>query len=123
MGMFDRDRSSGTLGPYHSNVKPQQDMMKAYSAQQNQLRAQQQALKTLQGGTGSSGGSSGSVDLSGVLGGGSTGSQDKSLLQPPREIPSTQRNPAGFYQYLHYYPQHSLTRRPVPNFSPTGGRR
>ena len=122
MGMFDRNRTSGTLGPYLSNVRPQQDMMKAYAAQSSQIQAQQRVLQSLQSGTGSSGGSSGSMDLSGVLGG-SSGSQNKELLQPPREIPSTQRNPAGYYQYLHYYPQHSLPRRPVPYFSSSGGRR
>jgi hypothetical protein len=121
MGMFDRNRGAGSLGPYLSNVRPQQDMRKAYAAQASQLQSQQQALKSLQGGGG--GGGSSPMDLSGVMGGGSAGTQDKTLLQPPREIPSTQRSPAGFYQYLHYYPSNSLPRRPVPYYSTSGGRR
>ena len=111
MGMMDRNRGSSTLGPYLSNVKPQQDMMKAYAGQQSQLQTQQQALQSLQGGRPGSGG----VSLGG--GGGPSGQDNKFILNPPREIPSA-KSPAGFNQYLHYYPPGSLPRRPAPYFSP-----
>ena len=119
MGMFERPRS--TLGNYLSNVRPQQDMLKAYAAQQSQLYVQQKALQSL--GQGSSGGSTGVRDLVGKTGGGGETVDFPSVLAPPREIPSVQRNPAGFNQYLHYYPPNAMPRRPVPNFSSTGRRR
>ena len=122
MGMFDRNRGPGSISNYHHNVKPQQDMMRAYAAQANQLQSQQQALQTLQSGMGSGGGGGGSGigsrDLAGVA-----VATDDMLLAPPREIPRMQRNPAGFNQYLHYYPPGSLPRQPVPNFSQAGRRR
>jgi uncharacterized membrane protein YgcG len=124
MGMVDRSREPGMLDNYNRLVKPQQDMLKAYVAQENQLKAQQRALQSMQSGSGSSGGgTTGSRDLSGSgsSGGGIAGGNI--LLHPPREIPSAQRNPAGFYQYLHYYPANGLPRQPVPNFSSVGRRR
>ena len=129
MGMFDRDRSPGTISNYHHNVKPQQDMRRAYAAQASQIQSQQRALQAMLGsGGGSSSNSSSdgttSRDLTGAIGGASSGGSGVTeLLSPPREIPSMQRNPAGFNQYLHYYPPGSMQRRPVPNFSATGGRR
>jgi hypothetical protein len=120
MGMMDRNRDAGTLDNYNRLVKPQQDMMRAYAAQENQLRAQQRALQAMQGGGVSGGSGTGARDLSasgsGIVGG-------KLLLAPPREIPSMQRNPAGFDQYLHYYPANAFPRKPVPNFSSAGRRR
>jgi hypothetical protein len=117
LGMLDKSRNPGQLDPYLRNVRPQQDMMKAYAAQASQIQNQQRALQALQ----DSGGGAGSNARS--LAGGAaapTSSQGNTLLQPPREIPSTQRNPAGYYQYLHYYPPNSLLRRPVPNYSQAG---
>ena len=124
MGMLDRDRSPGSLDNYNRVVKPQQDMMKAYAAQQSQMQSQQKALQALQNGSGGGNGGSGTGarDLAGATAA-SPGAAGNMLLSPPREIPSTQRNPAGFNQYLHYYPQNSLPRRPVPNFSQVGRRR
>ena len=110
MGMMDRSRGTGPLGNYLSNVKPQQDMMKAYAGQQSQLQTQQQTLQSLQGRPGG-GGAAGNLG-----GGGPSGQDNKSVLNPPREIPSSM-NPAGFNQYLHYYPPGSLPRRPAPYFS------
>ena len=127
MGMFDRTRGPGSISPYHQNVRPQQDAMRAYAAQANQLQSQQQALRALQsggmtGGSSSGGGSGiGPRDLAGMSG--VAVAADDMLLAPPREIPSMQRNPAGFNQYLHYYPPHSLPRKTAPYFSPTGRRR
>ena len=122
MGMFDRNRNPSSISNYHQYVKPQQDMMKAYAAQASQLQSQQQALQALQSSGGYGGGSGGARDMTGASvspnGGGSDGKN--MLLLAPREIPSTQRNPAGFNQYLHYYPSGSLPRQPVPNFSATG---
>ena len=118
MGMFDQQRSP--LGNYLSNVKPQQDMMRAYATQQSQMQAQQRALQAL--GSGSSGGGSGSRDLATISGGGG-GAGFPTVLAPPREIPSVQRNPAGFNQYLHYYPPNAMPQRQVPNFSSAGRRR
>lgn len=123
MGMFDRSRGPGTLDNYNRNVRPQQDMMKAYANQASQIQAQQQVLQALQAQSGgSSGGGMGARDLTGTTGGGSSPTRDI-VLAPPQEIPSAQRNPAGFNQYLHYYPQGSMPRRPVPNFSSPGQRR
>ena len=120
MGMFDRTRYPGSISPYHQNVKPQQDMMRAYAAQSSLLQSQQQALRTLQSSSGGGGVGSGinprDLTDTGIAG---TGAPTKDmLLAPPREIPSMQRNPAGFNQYLHYYPPGSLPHQPVPNFSP-----
>ena len=125
MGMFDRNRNPSSISNYHQYVKPQQDMMRAYAAQASQLQNQQQALQALQSSGGLGGDSGGARDMTGASispsGGGSDGRN--MLLSAPREIPSTQRNPAGFNQYLHYYPSGSLPRQPVPNFSTTGRRR
>jgi len=123
MGMFDRSRNTSGIDNYNRVVRPHQDMLKAYAAQESQLQAQQQALRVLQQG-GDGYGSSGGVgvrDLAGVPSGSSSGGS--MLLSAPRELPRTQRNPAGFNQYLHYYPPGSLPRQPVPNFSSTGRRR
>lgn len=114
MGMMDRSRGTGALGSYLSNVKPQQDMMRAYASQQGQLRAQQQALQVLRQSNQS--GSSSASPLSAGGGAGLPSGDDKKVLNPPREIPSSQ-NPASFNQYLHYYPPGSLPRRQVPYFS------
>jgi len=117
--MFDRPNNP-TLGNYLGNVRPQQDLMRAYAAQAGQLQAQQRAIQAMQAQGGGLGGT-GTRDLAaGSLGGGSS---TPDVLAPPRELPRVQRNPAGFYQYLHYYPSHGMPRRPVPNFSSTGGRR
>ena len=129
MGMFDRDRNGAFGNPYLDVVKPQQNMQKAYSAQASQLQAQQRALQAMQGG--GSGGLSGSGDGTGARnlmstsssGGTPSSAPSNLLLAPPREIPSTQRNPAVFNQYLHYYTPYALPRQPVPNFSSTGRRR
>ena len=110
--------SNRALGTYLGDVKPKQDMLKAYAAQARQIQSQQQALQAMQN-NGSSGGSSGARDL---VGGGAAMGSNNPLLAPPREIPTVQRNPAGFYQYLHYYPAQGLPRQPVPNFSSTGRR-
>jgi len=126
MQMLNR-REHGQVDNYNRLVKPQQDLMKAYAAQQSQLQAQQQALKAMQsspsGGSGSGTGSRDILSPGGGSSGGSSGATNNLLLSPPREIPSTQRSPATFTQYLHYYPPQSMVRRPVPYFSPTGGRR
>ena len=122
LGMMDRSRSPGGLDNYNRNVRPQQDALRAYAAQQSQNAAMARELQSLQGGggAGESGSGVGPRDFTG--GGGAPGAGGNMLLAPPREIPSTQRNPAGFYQYLHYYPTGALPRRPVPNFSQTGRR-
>ena len=119
MGMMDRTRSPSGLDNYNRNVRPQQDLMRAYAAQQSQNAAMARELQSLQGG--GAGGSGGGVGPRDLTGGGASGARTD-LLMPPKEIPSTQRNPAGFYQYLHYYPTGALPRRPVPNFSQTGRR-
>ena len=117
LGMMDRNRSPGQLDPYNRNVRPQQDYMKALAAQQSQIQALQQQTTLGDG----SGASASARDL--MVGGGSPSKAGKSMvLSAPREIPSTQNKPAGFNQYLHYYPPGSLPRRPVPYFSPAGRR-
>jgi len=120
LGMMDRGRGPGQLDPYNRVVKPQQDLMKAYATQTRQLQSQQQALQALQ--SGSSGGSAGPRDLAAAGFGPPSGVSKDMLLNPPRELPSTQRNPAGFNQYLHYYPASSLPRRTVPYYSQVGRR-
>ena len=120
MGMLDRSRTPGSLDNYNRNVRPQQDALRAYATQQSQNAAMARELQSLQGG--GAGGSGGGVGPRDFAGGGSPGAGGNMLLAPPREIPSTQRNPAGFYQYLHYYPPGSLPRRPVPNYSAAGRR-
>jgi len=117
LGMQDRNRSPGQLDPYNRVVKPQQDMMRTLAAQSGQMQSQQQALQLLQGGSGGSTGTN--VLLAGV--GESQALSKDMLLQPPREIPSKQ-NPAGFNQYLHYYPPRSLPNRQAPYFSQVGRR-
>ena len=121
MGMMDRTRGPGMLDNYTRNVRPQQNALRAYAAQQSQQAQMQRELQSLQGG-GAGGGANGGTGPRDFAGGLQAGSKDM-VLQPPREIPSTQRNPAGFYQYLHYYPSGAMPRRPVPNYSTVGGRR
>jgi len=119
MGMFERPQNP-TLGNFLGTVRPQQNMMRAATVHAGQLHAQQQALRALQ----MEGGATGARTLAGGTAaptGGAAAARD--VLAPPRELPRTQRNPAGFNQYLHYYPAHSMPRRPVPNFSATGRRR
>ena len=121
MHMFDRQDSP--LGNYLGTVRPQQDLMRAHAAQSQQIQAQQRALQALQSGGGNDGGA-GTRNLA-AGGGGAAGSGASSaagMLSPPREVPRANRNPAGFNQYLHYYPPGSMPRQPVPNFSPTGRR-
>lgn len=120
LGMSNRNRASAVLGPYLGVVKPQQDLIKAYAAQSGQIQSQQQALRDLQGGN--SGGSFGVMDFS-AANDEQSDANKKMILAPPQEIPKSQRNPAAFNQYLHYYPPNSLLRYPVPYFSPTGRRR
>jgi|GEM_PF-2074540 len=122
MHMFDRP-ANPTLGNFLGNVRPQQDLMRAHAVQANQLRAQQQALQAFQtqGGLGSGDGGVGARNLVGTAPGGGLSALD--VLDPPREIPRVQRGAAGFNQYMHYYPSHSLPRKPVPNFSSAGRRR
>ena len=128
MGMFDRPNNPA-LGSYLGNVRPQQNMQKAYSAQMSQIQAQQQALQALSRSSTTAGGTTardlvgGSTGTSAGLGaaGGATNARD--TLAPPREVPRVNQNPAGFNQYLHYYPQRSMPRQPVPNYSVTGRRR
>ena len=124
MGMFDRPRSD--LGSYLSNVRPQQDMMRSSASQANMIQSQQRALQSLL--QTPSAGTGGSADR--ILAGASPpataggGAMDaRSVLAPPRELPRAQRSPAGFNQYLHYYPPSAMQRKPVPNFSSTGRRR
>ena len=125
MGMFDAPR--GELGNYHTVVRPHQDLLRAQQAQTRQLRAQQQALQALQSGPAMGGGHGGPtaaarhLGLGGAAGGGGAAGMSSVgvvPLMPPREIPRTQRSPAGFNQYLHYYPPRSMPRHPVPSFSP-----
>jgi len=124
MRMLDRSRDGSGMDNYNRLVKPQMDLMRAHADQQNQLQAQQQALRAMQnsgnaGNVGSGGTNTRTLVTSGS---GPSGASNNNLLAPPREIPRMQ-NPAGFNQYLHYYPPHAMPRRPVPQFSPTGGRR
>jgi len=123
MGMFERPHNP-TLGNYLGTVRPQQNLMRATSAHANQLQAQQLALQALQMQGGGFGGGTGIRALADAAGLAPTGGAltPRDVLAPPREIPSIQRHPAGFNQYLHFYPSHSMPRRPVPNFS-TPGRR
>ena len=125
MQMLDRSRSPGQIDNYNRLVKPQQDLMKAYADQQRQLQMQQQMLKSMQSsGSGSNIGSGGANtrNLLAPDGGRPSSAANNMVLAPPREIPS-QTYPAGFCQYLHYYPPQAMPRRPVPQFSPTGGGR
>jgi hypothetical protein len=120
MGMFDRPRSE--LGNYLGNVRPQQNLMRAAASHANQLQSQQRALQAMQQSQGLGGaGTRNLMEGAAAPPGGASSMRD--VLPPPREIPRAQRHPAGFNQYLHYYPAHSLPRRPVPNFSPAGSRR
>ena len=126
LDMFNNPGASSMTDGYLRIVKPQQDMMKASAAQARQiqlLQAQQNALQA-PGGGGASGSSmamgAGALGLTGSPG---SASSARNVLAPPQELPSTQRNPAGFQQYLHYYPAYSMPRKPVPNFSATGQRR
>ena len=102
--MSDRP-SNPTLGNYLGNVKPQQDLAKVTAAQAQQIQSQQRALQALQlqGNTGG-GGSGGTGSRNLVAGTTPTGgaANMRDVLAPPREIPSVQRNPAGFNKYLHY---------------------
>ena len=120
MQMFDRPNNP-MLGNYLGNVRPQQDMMKAYAAQANQIQSQQRALQALQAPGGSSE-TMGTRNLSSATAPTGGTSSMQAVLEPPRTIPSVQ-SPAGFNQYMHYYPPNSMPRRPVPNFSSTGRRR
>lgn len=125
LGLLDRSRDASGLDNYNRLVKPRQQMLRNYANQASQIQAQQRALRSLQSNTGvSSGGSAmGSRDLLNAASSGITdGSGKNMLLSAPREIPSSQA-PAGFNQYLHYYPSGGLIRQPVPNFSSTGRRR
>ena len=129
LGLTDRNRSGAFGNPYLDVVRPQLERQQAFAAQANQIQAQQRALQAMQGaasgGVDGTGGNTGTRDLMGTGGRASApgGATNNMLLAPPREIPSTQRNPAGFNQYLHYYPSHAMQRQPVPNFSSTGRRR
>jgi len=127
MGMFDRPNNPA-LGNYLGNVRPQQQMMKSSATQASQIQSQQRALQSLLqapaggGAPGTGGGSQNLARASAVAPPG--GAADaRQVLAPPREVPRAQRNPAGFDQYLHYYPQYSMQRKPVPNYSTTGRRR
>ena len=117
MGMFDRPLNP-TFGNYLGNVRPRQELQRTQAAQTSQLQTQQRALQALQQGGGAA--STSARDLVGgavAPAGGATSLRD--VLAPPRERPSMQ-SPAGFNQYLHYYPPGSMPRRPVPNFSTQG---
>jgi len=125
--MADRPRSD--LGNYLGVVKPQQNLMKSSASQSNQIQQQQRALQELLRAPASSGTGIGSSarnlgSATGNITGGATptgGAPDvHNVLAPPREIPKAQKNPAGFNQYLHYYPQYAMPRRPVPDFSSIG---
>ena len=118
MHMFDRQDSA--LGNYLGSVKPHQDLLRAQAAQAQQIQSQQRALQALQSG-GATGGA-GPRDLMVGGAGSAASSAGGTVLLPPREIPRANRNPAGFNQYLHYYPPGTLPRQPVPNFSATGRR-
>ena len=122
------DRPRGDLGNYLGVVKPQQNLMKSSASQSSQIQQQQRALQELLrpsdagSGTGTSARNLGGA--AGNIAGGATptgGAPDaRNVLAPPREIPRAQKNPAGFNQYLHYYPPYAMSRRPVPNFSSSG---
>ena len=127
LGMFDLP-SNPTLGNYLGNVRPQQNLMRSSASQASQIQSQQRALQELlrTPATGSGGVPSGERNLGSATSiasttGGAASARD--VLAPPREIPRMQKNPAGFDQYLHYYPMYSMQRKPVPNFSSTGRRR
>jgi hypothetical protein len=122
MQMMDRSRTPGQLDNYNRFIRPQQEMMREYAAQASQLQSQQQALQALQNAAGGGTGSGSGVRDLAAPSGSSSGAGGTLLLSPPREIPRAQRNPAGFNQYLHYYPAASMPRKPVPNFSATGRR-
>ena len=125
MGMFDRPNNP-TLGNYLGNVRPQQEMMRSSATQANQMRQQQQALQSLMqapSGGGAPGMGSGAQNLAGASAPPGGAADVRQVMAPPREIPRAQRNPAGFNQYLHYYPPYAMQRKPVPNFSATGQRR
>lgn len=121
--MMDRSRNTSGLDNYNRLVKPRQEMLRSYADQASQIQLQQQALRSMQSGTG--GGSTGLPNSVGLtVGGAAEGGAPTNgmLLSAPREIPSS-RSPAGFNQYLHYYPAGGLPRQPVPNFSTAGQRR
>jgi len=126
LDMFNNPGATSMSDSYLRTVKPQQEMMKAFAAQASQLQTQERALRAMQAPNGGGSGTppamnAGALGLSG--GAASGGSTERNVLSPPRELPSTQRNPAGFQQYLHYYPAYGLPRKPVPNYSVTGRRR
>ncbi|MDR0520539.1 MAG: hypothetical protein LBH00_01660 [Planctomycetaceae bacterium] len=121
MRMFDRDQPTGGLGNYLGSVKPHMDSMRESAAQANRLKALQQATAAMAAGGGGTGmqnliGDAGAQNLTGRAGAGLD--PNRTLLQPPRETPSS--SSAAYYnQHLHYY--QSLPRRSVPMFS--SGRR
>ena len=121
MHMFDRPNNE--LGNYLGTVRPQQNLMREQAAQAQQLQSQQRALQALQLGSGGSSGDSGTGSRNLVGTTGSPSGKEEMLLSAPGIIPRMQRNPAGFNQYLHYYPPGAMPRNPVPNFSSTGRRR
>ena len=118
------DRPRNDLGNYLGAVKPQQNLMRSAASQANQLQSQQQALQNLLQATPNTGGggATGAKNLASSTPiaptSGATNARD--VLAPPRELPRMQKNPAGFDQYLHYYPPYAMSRRPVPNFSSSG---
>ena len=124
LGMFDRP-SNPTLGNYLGNVRPQQNSMKSSASQTSQIQSQQRALQDLMRAPNTVGTATGAQNLGSTTPiaptGGATNARD--VLAPPRELPRGQKNPAGFNQYLHYYPPYAMPRKPVPNFSSTGRRR
>jgi len=127
MGMFDRPNNP-TLGNYLGNVRPQQEMMRSSASQASQIQSQQRALQSLlqpPSGGGAPGSGSGAQNLARASSVAASGgaSDVRNVLAAPREVPRAQRNPAGFNQYLHYYPPYAMQRKPVPNYSATGRRR
>ncbi|MDR3234120.1 MAG: hypothetical protein LBT46_10745 [Planctomycetaceae bacterium] len=113
MSMF--QRRTGPLDNYNALVKPQQEALRNYQNQQQDIQRNQQAVQTLQ-----QGGSAGGIDL---MGRSSSAPLDpnRSLLQAPREMPSGQSSAAYYNNHLHYY--QNLQQNRVPNFSSPGANR
>lgn len=118
MSMF--QRRTGPLDNYNAAVKPQQDALRNYQAQQRGLQQNQQAIQSLQRqNSAPSIGGSGGIDLTSRAAG--PLDPNKTLLQAPREVPSGQANAAYYNNLLNYYQPMGQSR--VPNFSQPGANR
>jgi hypothetical protein len=113
---MNRTGNTSPLGNYLGIVRPMQEAARANAATASAIQSNERALAAMQ----DSAGGGAPLTLGGA-GRSAPGGGISPFLEPPREIPS-RLNPAGFDQYLHYYPNANMQRRPVPNFSRPGRR-